>query len=156
MTTFRTCLRWLAVLIVGAVPAVVHGETFSFKNECQASLIVQILTVQKGTLKRDQCLLRHGESTPKLPLDTDKMITVLDAKTGRILFREALRVSKTPLNYAIVLDQRNMSRVLMKPIADSTETTHLATGKAGAKKDGPAKGEAAKKDAPAKAPAKKN
>lgn len=114
MTTLRTGLRWLIALIVCALPALAHGDTFTFRNDCKEAVVVQIATVQRGVLKREQILLKAGETTAKMPLDADKVITVVDARNGRVGFREVLRVSKTPLSYSIVTDPRMPGRAAMK------------------------------------------
>jgi hypothetical protein len=116
MTTLRTCLRWLAALIVCALPALANADTFTFRNDCKEAVVVQVATVQRGVLKREQVVLKSGESTPAMPLDADKVITVIDARTGRIGFREVLRVSKTPLSYGIVPDPRAPGRAAMRPL----------------------------------------
>jgi hypothetical protein len=110
----------LAALIVFLLPAWIIAETVTFRNDCRVSVVVQTATVQRGVLKRDQCLLRAGESTTKMPLDSDKVITVFDGKTGRTLFRDALKKSKTPLYYSIAPDPRNPSRIRMMPTKPTT------------------------------------
>lgn len=109
----QASLLTLAVLFPCVLSGGLLAETASFRNDCRAPLVVQTATVVRGVLKRDQCLLRPGESTPKMTLDTDKVVTVYDGKTGRLLFRGALRVSTTPLNYSIVPDLRLPNRVSM-------------------------------------------
>jgi hypothetical protein len=157
MTNLRTGLRWLTALIVCALPALAHGDTFTFRNDCKEAVVVQIATVQRGVLKREQILLKAGETTPKMPLDADKVITVVDARNGRVGFREVLRVSKTPLSYSIVTDPRMPGRAAMKslppakgeiPPAAKGDMTPLKGGKVGPptlpKRDTPpAKGEPA-------------
>jgi hypothetical protein len=112
----RTRPAWLALLAACGLPAWAGAETVIFRNDCRVPIVVQAATVQRGMLKRDQCLLRPGESTNKMPLDTDKIITVCDGKTGQVLFRDALRISKTPLHYSIAPDPRMPGRVRMVPI----------------------------------------
>ncbi|MFO0841096.1 MAG: hypothetical protein U0797_01690 [Gemmataceae bacterium] len=116
MTTYRTCLRWLAALVACALPALARGETFAFRNDCKEALVIRVSTVQRGVLKRDQTLLKAGESTPKVAHKTDTLVLVLDGKTGRELFRDVLRVSKTPVSYGIVPDPRRPGRVAMKQL----------------------------------------
>jgi len=116
MIDARTRPAWLALLTACGLPAWAGAETVIFRNDCRVPIVVQAATVQRGMLKRDQCLLRPGESTNKMPLDTDKIITVCDSKTGQVLFRDALRISKTPLHFSIVPDQRMPGRVRMVPV----------------------------------------
>lgn len=104
----------LAWLIVCLVPTFAPGDTITFRNDCRVALVVQAVSVQRGVLKRDQMLLKAGETTPRMALDSDKVISVYDGKTGRILFRESLKASKTALNYGIVPDPRFPNRVRMQ------------------------------------------
>lgn len=118
MITPCTRLLTAAVLIVCGLPILARAESCTFKNDCKVSLVLQIATVQRGVLKRDQGVLKPGETSPKMPLNTDKVISVYDAKTGRLLFRDALRISKTPLNFSMAPDPRIPARlrmVLLKP-----------------------------------------
>lgn len=115
---FGTCLP--ALLIVCLAPAVLRAESVVFRNECSGSVVVQVAAVVRGMLKRDQALVKPGESTPKIPLDTDKIITIYDGKTGRALFRDALKMSTKPLAYSIVYDPRT-GRVRMVPKASANE-----------------------------------
>jgi len=100
---FRPCL--LDVLLVGLLPAVASADTIQFRNECNAPLVVQATHVYRGVLKRDQYLLRPGESTPKMTLDCDKLLTIQDGKSGRLLYRNAMKANKTPRAFSIVVDR---------------------------------------------------
>jgi hypothetical protein len=102
------------MLLVGMLPAVASAETVNFRNECPTPLVVQATHVFRGVLKREQYLLRPGESTPKVTLDCDKLLTIQDGKTGRVLFRNALKAHKTPRGYSIVMD-RTTGRVTVLP-----------------------------------------
>ncbi|MFO0881132.1 MAG: hypothetical protein U0840_27730 [Gemmataceae bacterium] len=110
-----TCFRLPipAALILCLLPGSLLAESFGFCNDCRVPVIVQIASVQRGMLKRDQILLRAGESTPTMPLNSDKVITVCDGKTGRVLFRDALRMNSTPQNFSITPDPRMPTRVRM-------------------------------------------
>lgn len=103
----------LAVLIVCTAATGAFGQTVTFKNECAVPLVVQIASVERGVLKREQGIVRAGDVTPKLAIDTDKIVTVYDSRTGRILFRDALKASKTPLEFHIAVDPRLPNRVRM-------------------------------------------
>jgi hypothetical protein len=93
------------VLFVGLLPASASADNVQFRNEYNATLVVQATHVYRGVLKRDQYLLRHGETTPKLSLDCDKLLTIQDGKTGRMLYRNALKATNTPRAYSIAVDR---------------------------------------------------
>lgn len=122
---------WLSVptvLIVCALTTPLQAETFSFRNDLPVPVVIQVATVQRGALKRDQLLLRTGESTPKLPLIGDKVITVCDGKTGRVLFRDALRMSRLPLRFSIAPDPRMVGRARMMPLMGNTAPPEAPPG----------------------------
>ena len=100
----------LALFVALATPAACRAEYVIFRNECKVSVVVQSATVVRGVLKRDQALIRPGEYTGKLALDSDKIITICDGRTGKVLFRDALRASRKPVGYAI-LPVLNMPKV---------------------------------------------
>jgi hypothetical protein len=105
----------LAVSIVCLLPAAAEAQTVIFRNECRASVIVQTATVVKGNVVRDQPqLLRSGDYTSKIKLDTDKIVTVYDAKSNQVLFREVLKVTKMDLGYSIHPDPNAPNKVRLK------------------------------------------
>ncbi len=83
----RPCL--LAVPIVCLLPAAAFSETFAFRNECNAPVVVQAVSVFRGRIFRDRpYLLNPADATPGATLPGDKLITVYDARIpNRILFR---------------------------------------------------------------------
>ncbi len=116
MNTIRTRLLLPAVLIVCSVGGSLQAETFVFRNECRVPLVVQVSSVQRGVLKRDQGLLRPGESTAKLPLDSDKVITVYDSRSSRILFRDVLKVRRQPAWFILEPDPRFPARLRISEV----------------------------------------
>lgn len=110
------CLLGGVLLLALAAP--LDASTVLFRNECPAPVIVQATRVYRGMLRRDQYLLRFGEMTPRLLLESDQVITISDGRTGRLLFRDALKASKTPLQYSIVPDRMTgRIRLLLRRVA---------------------------------------
>jgi hypothetical protein len=107
---FRPCL--LAVLIVCTLPVIApesmagqaRAETLVFRNEVRHPMVVQVATVVRGVVYRDKpYLLRYGDSTPKIKIQGDKIVTVYDGKIpNRILFQGAIKAGKVDLYYGIV------------------------------------------------------
>ena len=66
-----------------------------------------------GTPQKDQpMLLRPGDHTDKIPTDVDRIVTVYDARSNRVLFRDVLRADpKNPRGYSIVPDQQATNKV---------------------------------------------
>jgi hypothetical protein len=97
---------WLAVLILCLTPAVLPAETITFRNECRIPVVVQTFSVVRGALKRDRAVsLRSNEASPKITLDTDKLVIIYDGRVpNRILYRDGVRLSKKPLYLGIVPD----------------------------------------------------
>src|SRR5262245_19174476 len=104
MFPIRTRLLLPAVLIACSALGSARADTFTFRNDCRVPLVVQVSSVQRGVLKRDQGMLRPGESTAKLPMDSDKVVTVYDSRTNRILFRNVLKMRKAPALYSLEPD----------------------------------------------------
>lgn len=107
------CLPGLfAVAAVLGVPALLRAETVIFRNECRVSVVVQTASVVNGMVQRDTpMLLRPGEYTPKIKLDTDKIVTVFDARSNKVLFREKLLMTDKELGYGIQPDPNAMNKV---------------------------------------------
>ncbi len=83
-------LALLAVLLVGCCPLCARAETLTFRNECDAAVVVQLASVHRGVFCRDRpYLLRPGDATtPGIVLPGDKVITVYDAKVpNRVLYQ---------------------------------------------------------------------
>jgi hypothetical protein len=112
--SFRACL--LAVLVLCASGAAGHAETVILRNECHCPVTVCTATVVRGVLRRDKVTtLNPGESTEKIKTDVDKLLTIYDAKSNRILFRETMRSSTKPQYYGIVYSPRTPGRVHVVP-----------------------------------------
>ena len=95
----------LTLLTILAAASAVRSEYVVFRNECQAPVVVQTASVVRGVLRRDQALVKPGEYTDQIPLDCDKLVTISDGRTGRVLFRDPLKASKTPLGFVILPDR---------------------------------------------------
>jgi len=105
----------LAVALVCLLPSLGRADNVVFRNECKASVVVQTATVVKGVVKRDQpTLLRMGECTARIPLDVDRIVTVYDARSNRVLYRDVLKASKKELGAAIAFDTRLNKVVLVR------------------------------------------
>lgn len=107
----------LAVVLVCLFPSAVRADTVTFRNETRVSLVVQTATVVRGNVVRDQpCLIRPGDYTPKIILRNDKIVTVYDARTNRVLFRDVLKCSpRTDLGFSIQADPRVPNHVQLHP-----------------------------------------
>jgi hypothetical protein len=107
------CIRpLLAVLIVGLVPMTGRAEKVMFRNECRSPVVVQIATDNKGILRKDEpILLRYGDCTAKIKTNVDRLVTIYDNKTNRVLFRDVLKANKKEQYYSIVFDPRRPGRV---------------------------------------------
>jgi hypothetical protein len=108
----RSCPSLLAVLIVCLLPTTLPAQTVVFRNECKSPVVVQTATVVRNVLLRDSpYLLRSTEATPKIALSVNKILTVYDAKSNRVLFRDVLRATPMDLAYGIELDRNRPGSV---------------------------------------------
>jgi hypothetical protein len=120
-STVRVRPRLLAVLIVCLVPALAPAtalaDSVTFRNECGSPVIVQSASVIRGVMRRDRpYALRPGDYSPKIGLDTDKVIVVYDGTNpNRLLFQGSLKASPTPIFYSIVPDSGKVRMVRKTP-----------------------------------------
>lgn len=103
----------LGVLILCLTPLTGRAQMVMFRNECRSPVVVQVTTVdKKGVIRRDApMLLRYGDCTEKIKTDVDKVITIVDNKTNRVLFRDVLKANKKDRYFSIVFDPRQPGRV---------------------------------------------
>ena len=106
----RCLILSLTLFVALAIPTACRAEYVVFRNDCKVSVVVQSASVVRGVLKRDQTLVKPGDYTGKISLDSDKIITICDGRTGKILFRDPLRAAGKPLAFAI-LAVPNMAKV---------------------------------------------
>lgn len=106
----------LALMLVLGLPAFA-ADGMTLRNDGRTTVVVQTGTLLRGKLKSDQpVILKPGESTPDVPLDADKMVTVYDGKSNRILFQAVQRASKASVHYGIQPDPRLPGKVRLVPI----------------------------------------
>jgi hypothetical protein len=102
----------LAVALVCLLGPAVMADNVVFRNECRSSVVVQTAVVVKGVLQRDQPqLLRPGDYTEQIPTSVDRLVTIYDARSNRVLFREVLKASKVELGYSILPDPQAAGKV---------------------------------------------
>jgi hypothetical protein len=95
----------LAVLIVCLFAEAAGAQTVVFRNELKIPLVVQTATVMGGVLRRDQsCLVRPGESTPKIKTDVNKVITIFHGRTNQALFRDVIKANRQDRLFGIVVE----------------------------------------------------
>ena len=101
--------RLLAALsLVLLAPALARAEMLQFRNDTTIPIVIQSVSVFKGTVLRDSArLLNPNDKTPAIALPGDKIITILDARApGRILFRGAVPASADDQMFSIQVDAR--------------------------------------------------
>jgi hypothetical protein len=100
----RPCLP--AVLVLGLLPVTAIAETFAFRNECNAPVVIQTVSVFRGRVFRDRpYLLNPADATPGVILPGDKLITVYDARIpNRILFRGTVPAGPADIIFGVVPD----------------------------------------------------
>jgi hypothetical protein len=90
----------LVLMLALALPA--FGQTLSFKNDAGTTVVVQTATLVRGKLKGDRpIVLRAGAFSAAIDLDSDKMITVYDGRSNRVLYQGLQKQSTTPLKFSI-------------------------------------------------------
>jgi hypothetical protein len=114
----RLCLiRLLLVAVAGLCLAPIHAaaETIMVRNDCALPLVVQGASVARGVLIRDRPYqLKSGDSSPGINLPGNKIITICDPRTNRIIFQSAIPNSTDDQTYLIVPDGRGV-KLQLKP-----------------------------------------
>jgi hypothetical protein len=100
----RPCLP--AVLIVCCLPAAASAEMLLFRNECNAPVVVQAVSIFRGRVFRDRpYMLNSGDTTPGIALPGDKLLTIYDAKVpNRVIFQGAIPASPVNAIFGVVPD----------------------------------------------------
>jgi hypothetical protein len=109
----RSGLHLLAVLIVCLAPTAAQAMEMVFRNDCRGPVVVHSWYVVRGRLYRNKpYLLRCGQSTPKIKLLADMVVSINDGKVpNRVLFQSAVRATRFKQSYRIVPDPSNAYRV---------------------------------------------
>jgi hypothetical protein len=107
--------RAFVLMLALALPA--FGQTLTFKNEAGTTVVVQTATHIRGKLKSDRpMVLRAGALSTAIDLDSDKMITVYDGRSNRVLYQGLQkRSTTTPLKFSIQTDARAPNKVKLVP-----------------------------------------
>jgi hypothetical protein len=109
-----SCLLAVLIVCAGARPAA--AQALQFRNECNAPVVVQAVSVFRGVLRRDRpYLLKPGDVTPGILLPGDKVITVYDAKVPtRVLFQGTVPGGAGDMHFSILPNGPRV-RVQLRP-----------------------------------------
>ncbi len=100
--------------LAGASWAQTPTPTLTFRNDLPLPVVVQTVTVIRGAMRKDQSeLLAMSETSTRMPLDGDKIITIYDGRSNKILYKNALKAGRTSLLYSITTDPRLPGKVLL-------------------------------------------
>jgi hypothetical protein len=106
---------WIALLAALFLGDAAPAKELSFKNDLRGSVVVQTVTVIRGVTRRDKPeLLAPGETSSTMPQDGDKIITVYDGRSNRILYRNTFKVAPKDCHYSITIDPR-LGKVVLVP-----------------------------------------
>ncbi len=100
----RPCLP--AVLVICFLPASAPAQPLAFRNECNAPVVVQAVSIFRGRVFRDRpYMLGPGDATPAIALPGDKLLTIYDAKVpNRVIFKGAIPPAAGPALFGVVAD----------------------------------------------------
>ncbi|MGL4554955.1 MAG: hypothetical protein ACRC33_27625 [Gemmataceae bacterium] len=109
----------LALVLALAVPAL--GQPLKLRNDGRTTVVVQTATLTRGKLKSDQpIVLKPGATSEAIELDGDKMVTIYDGRSNRILFQSLQREAKGPVNLSIQPDPRTPGKVKLVAVRAGT------------------------------------
>ncbi|NBO90910.1 MAG: hypothetical protein EBV06_01115 [Planctomycetia bacterium] len=105
----------IALLSVLALP--VFGQSLTVRNDSRSTVVVQTATLSQGKLRSDRpIILAAGAISSAIALEGDKMITVYDSRSNRILTQELHRDTKKSVALSIQSDPRTPGKIRLVPI----------------------------------------
>ena len=113
MNTARCC--WVALLAVLGLAGSSPATVLTFRNEVPTPVIVQTVTAIGVVTRRDKPTLLPPGGIVNLPFDGDKIVTIYDPRSNRVLFRNALKQVPAPLAFGIIVDPRLPGAVTTVP-----------------------------------------
>jgi len=103
-----------AVALVCLLPSAGRADNVVFRNDCRSSIVVQTAVVVKGVLQRDTPqLVRPGDTTEAIPTNVDRIVTVYDARSNRVLYSQTYKATKVEAGFSIVPDPQVPNKVRM-------------------------------------------
>jgi hypothetical protein len=106
---------FLALLVLCLAPLHAMAETVVVRNDCAVPLVIQGASVARGVLFRGRPYqLKVGETSPGINLPGNKIITVCDPRTNRIILQQAIPPSNDDQTFLIVPDGRGV-KLDLKP-----------------------------------------
>jgi hypothetical protein len=110
------CHGLVAVLLLGCLARSASAQTLTLRNQCDNPVIVQVAGIHRGIFRRDRPrLLQPGETTPRLAVPGDKILTIFDAQMpNRVLLQSALSASSPNRQFLILPDPPSL-RVRLQP-----------------------------------------
>ncbi len=127
MIRYLNTLGWkgatlVALALMGLVPTTASAETITFVNDTKATVVIQLSTVVRGSVRRDRpYTLKPGDKVP-IALPGDKLVHVYDAlRPARVLFKGTIGASLIDQGFTLQLDAAT-GTMTMEMITPATET----------------------------------
>jgi hypothetical protein len=102
----KVALAFLAVLVVGVLPAAGRAETITFRNDLNIPVVVQAVSAVGRVPRRDRpYTLAPGDATPGITLPGNKVVTIYDARNpNRVVYQGFIGESPADGNYSVAPD----------------------------------------------------
>jgi hypothetical protein len=99
-------------LLAVLVPSVLAQATvLSFRNDTTSAVVVQMGTIVRGRVLNDQPLVLRIGATARVPFTGDKLITIYDGKSNRILHQAVQKFQGVASTFSIQPDPQSPGKV---------------------------------------------
>jgi hypothetical protein len=93
------------MILFGILPAALHAETLTFRNDTNAPVVLQGSYVMRGTVRRDAPQVVQPGASVRVVLPGNKLITLYDAKLpNRTLFQDTIQGGNNDQSFSIKED----------------------------------------------------
>jgi hypothetical protein len=109
-----------ALALMVLVPTTASAETITFVNETKATVVIQLSTVVRGSVRRDRPYTLNPGDKVKIALAGDKLVHVYDARVPtRVLFKGTIGASLIDQGFTLQPDAATgtMTMDVIPPVA---------------------------------------
>ncbi|MFQ3594262.1 MAG: hypothetical protein SNJ82_13865 [Gemmataceae bacterium] len=106
----------IALLAVSAPPGVASAIWLSFQNDSSIAVVVQTASIQSGHIRNDQPLVLRVGQLGRLPFRSDKLLTIYEGKSNRILYQTVVPYRGKSASYLIQPDPLKPGTLRLEPV----------------------------------------
>lgn len=106
----------IALLAVSVPSGEAPATMLSFQNDASVAVVVQTGTIQRGQVRNDQPLVLRVGNSGRVPFSCDKLLTIYDGKSNRILYQAVVRYQGKAASFLIQRDPQKPGKVKLTPL----------------------------------------